>query len=344
VKKYNVAVVGVGAVGVEMLRVLHNRKFPCGTLKVMARRPRTIVVDGRSYDVVETTAQAFDGIDIALFAGTEGEKGAAVTFGKEAVSRGAVVIDNGADYRMDPRVPLVIPEVNGDALKNHQGIIANPNCTTAVLLMPLGPLHRAFRVKRVVVSTYQAVSGAGGKAMDDLRSQAASFLKGEKVIDFGSFPDQIAFNVLANNWKIDDQGVSNEELKVVKETHKILGDDRIAVSVTTVRVPTLVGHGESVYIETEKDVTPQAAMEVLRRAPGVCVVEADPQDGIAHCPTPLMSAGKEATFVGRVRADLFSSKALLFWVVGDNLWKGAALNAVQIAEMLIEKDWLKSTK
>jgi aspartate-semialdehyde dehydrogenase len=340
VKKYRVAVVGAGAVGVEMIRVLVKRRFPLEELRVMARTPRPLVVDGTTYHAQQTTPQAFDGIDIALFAGTEGEKGAAVTFGAEAISRGAVVIDNGADYRMDPTVPLVVPEVNGEALQNHRGLIANPNCTTAVLLMGLAPLHRAFGVKRVVVSTYQAVSGAGGKAIDALRDQTRKTLAGEPITDLGGFPHPIAFNVLANNWKIEDKGYSNEEWKVVKETHKML-DPRIQVAITTVRVPTEVGHGESVWIETERPLTAQSARDVLAKAPGVRVVdEASPLDG-ATCPMPRAVVGREDTLVGRIREDLFSDRALSFWVVGDNLWKGAALNAVQIAETLIAKGWLK---
>jgi aspartate-semialdehyde dehydrogenase len=334
--------VGAGAVGVEMIRVLEKRKFPLGELRVLARSSRTIEVDGKSYPVRETTPEAFDGIDIALFAGTEGEKGAAVTFGKEAIARGAVVIDNGADFRMDPDVPLVIPEINGDALKGHKGIVANPNCTTAVMLMGLAPLHRAFRVKKAVVSTYQAVSGAGGKAIDTLRQQAEQVVKGERVTDFGGFPDQIAFNVLANNWKIEDEGYSNEEWKAIKETKKILNDPNVHVAITTVRVPTAVGHGESVWAEFEKPVTPAAAREVLSKAKGVRVVdEKSPYEG-ATCPMPIHAAGKEEVQVGRIRRDLTNPNALLFWTVGDNLWKGAALNAVQIAEALIERNLLKA--
>jgi aspartate-semialdehyde dehydrogenase len=338
-KKFRVAVVGAGAVGVEMIRILKKRKFPLEELRVLARTARPLTVDGETYQVRETTAEAFDGVDIALFAGTEGEKGAAVVFGKEAIARGAVVIDNGADFRMDPGVPLVVPEVNGDALKDHKGLIANPNCTTAVLLMALAPLHRAFGVKRAVVSTYQAVSGAGGKAIDALKDQSRRMLAGEKIEDLGGFPNPIAFNVLAHNWKIEDKGYSNEEWKVVKETHKML-DPRIQVAITTVRVPTAVGHGESVWIETEKPLTAESARETLAKAPGVRVVdERSPLDGAA-CPMPLAAAGREETLVGRIRGDLFSDHALAFWVVGDNLWKGAALNAVQIAETLIARGWL----
>lgn len=340
-KKYKVAVVGAGAVGIEMIRILDQRKFPADEVRVLARSARTLEVEGKKYQVRETTPEAFDGIEIALFAGTEGEKGAAVTFGKEAIRRGAVVIDNGADYRMDPNVPLVIPEVNGDALQNHHGIIANPNCTTATLMLAFGPLHKAFKVKRVVVSTYQAVSGAGGKAIEALKQQAKLSLEGKKIEDLGGFPNQIAFNLLANNWKIEEKGYSNEEWKVVKETHKILGDDSIKVHVTTVRVPTYVAHGESVWIQTEKPITVEKAREVLTKAPGVRIVDsANPYEG-ADCPMPLTAAGHDESFVGRLRQDLFDENAFSFWVVGDNLRKGAALNAVQIAEHLVQKEWLK---
>ncbi|HRY28645.1 MAG TPA: aspartate-semialdehyde dehydrogenase [Elusimicrobiota bacterium] len=341
-KKFKVAVVGVGAVGVEMIRVLRQRRFPLDELRVLARSERVIEVDGEKYSVKQTTPESFDGVEVALFAGTEGEKGAAVTFGAEAIQRGAVVIDNGSDFRMDDDVPLVIPEINGDALQNHHGVVANPNCTTATLLMPLGPLHKAFRVKRVIVSTYQAVSGAGGKASEMLRQQAEMVAQGKKVTDFGGFPDRIAFNVLANNWKIEEEGYSNEEWKVMTEAHKILSDKSIQMIVTTVRVPTFVGHGESVYIETEKPISPEAARDVLSQSPGVRVVdEHSPYEG-ATCPMPIHAAGKDESFVGRIRRDLASKNGLLFWVVGDNLRKGAALNAVQIAEHLIQKNWLKA--
>ncbi|HMU95473.1 MAG TPA: aspartate-semialdehyde dehydrogenase [Elusimicrobiota bacterium] len=340
-KKYRVAVVGAGAVGVQMVRILNQRKFPVEELRVLARSARTLDIDGRSYAVKETTAEAFDGVDIALFAGTEGEKGAAVTFGAEAVKRGAVVIDNGSDFRMKDDVPLVIPELNADALKNHKGIIANPNCTTAIILMGLGPLHKAFGVTRAVISTYQAVSGAGAKGVEGLRKQTEAALKGQTVSDLNGFPNPIAFNVLANNWAIEEEGYSNEEWKVVKETHKILGDDSIRVAVTTVRVPTYVGHGESVWIETKKPITPEAARAVFAAAPGVRVVdEASPLEGV-NCPMPLLAEGKDDSLVGRIRRDLFSDHALAFWVVGDNLRKGAALNAVQIAETLAARGWLK---
>ncbi|MBI4395456.1 MAG: aspartate-semialdehyde dehydrogenase, partial [Elusimicrobia bacterium] len=218
--------------------------------------------------------------------------------------------------------------------------IANPNCSTIQMALVLKPFYQKCGINRIIVSTYQAVSGAGGKAIDELKRQADLVLKGQKVTDFGGFPDRIAFNVLANNWKIEEEGYSNEEWKVIKETHKIL-DPSIQMAVTTVRVPTFIGHGESVWIETEKPITPEAARDVLSRAPGVRVVdEGSPLDG-ATCPMPAYAAGRMETLVGRIRRDLFSKNALAFWVVGDNLWKGAALNAVQIAETLAQKGWLK---
>ena len=340
VKKFKapvtVAVVGAGAVGKEMIRILEERKFPMKELRVLARSARTLVVDGKSYQVRETTPEAFDGVQIALFAGTEGEKGAAVTFGKEAIRRGAVLIDNGSDYRMDPKVPLVIPEVNAHDLAWHRGIIANPNCTTAAMLVPVAAIHRKVGVRKIVISTYQAVSGAGAQAVVALKRQTQEHLEKGSVSDFGVFPDQIAFNVLTNNWKIEQDGYSNEELKIIKETHKILGDKTIQVVPTTVRVPVYNAHSESVYIETRKKITPAQASKILSKTPGVRLVdEKHPLDG-KTCPMPILASGRDEVLVGRIRKDLFNPKALLFWAVGDNLRKGAALNAVQIAECLVE--------
>jgi aspartate-semialdehyde dehydrogenase len=304
---YEVAVVGAGAVGEEMIRVLAEHKFPAKSIKVLARSKRIIKVDGKDYDVYQTTPEAFDGVDIALFAGTEGEKGAAVTFGAEAVRRGAVVIDNGADFRMKADVPLVVPEVNGETLRNHKGIIANPNCSTAQLMMALKPLHDFGKLTRVIVSTYQAVSGAGSAGVKDL----------------GGF---------------DDLGYTSEEMKLVHETHKILGDDTIAVTpVVTARVPVAFGHSEAVYVETERPISPEQARDLWEAFPGVEVVDdirgSDPSKAY---PTPLACAKSDITYIGRIRKDICNPNALCFWVVSDNLRKGAASNAVQIAEKLIE--------
>jgi aspartate-semialdehyde dehydrogenase len=337
VSPVTVAVVGAGMVGKEMIRILEERKFPAKEIRVLARSARVMELDGKKYQVYETTPDAFNGVDIALFAGTEGEKGAAVTFGKEAIKRGAVLIDNGADFRMDPKVPLVIPEVNPEDVMWNSGIIANPNCTTAVMMMPVAPLHKKFGVKRVIVSTYQAVSGAGGKAIEELRDQSQEHINTGKVTDAGMFPDPIAFNVLAHNWKIEGEGYSNEEWKAIKETRKILHDDSIQVIPTTVRVPVFNAHSESIYVELKKKATLAEVRKVLSKAAGVRVVDAkSPLDGKIH-PMPSQASGKDDVLVGRLRRDLENPKGFLMFAAGDNLRKGAALNAVQIAECLIQK-------
>lgn len=309
-----------------MVRILIQRNFPMRELRVLARSARTLDLDGQKYEVQETKPESFDNIQIALFAGTEGEKGAAVQFAKEANARGAVVIDNGSDFRMDPKVPLVIPEINKEDLAWHQGIIANPNCTACVMLMAVAPLHKKFGVKKIVVSTYQAVSGAGGKAVEELFSQTQEFLSSGKVQDAGSFPDPIAFNVLSHHWKIERDGYSNEELKVIAETQKILHSKKIQVVPTTVRVPVFNAHSESVYLECVKEVSVKQAEETLKKSPGVLLKD---------FPMPTAASGRDEVLVGRIRKDLSNPKALLLWVCGDNLRKGAALNAVQIAESLI---------
>jgi aspartate-semialdehyde dehydrogenase len=342
--QYNVAVVGVGAVGEEILRVLSEHHFPAKSIKVLARTPRTICVDGKDYQVEATTAEAFEGVDIALFAGTEGEKGAAVTFGPGAAARGCVVIDNGADFRMRSDVPLVVPEVNAAALIEHKGIIANPNCSTAQLVLTLKPIHDAFKIKRVLISTYQAVSGAGGAAVDELQAQTTALGEGRQISSPGpAFPVQIAANVIPQIGGFDDAGYTSEEMKLVHETHKILGDDSIAITpMITARVPVFVGHSESVYIETEKPITPDEARELWRAFPGLSVVDdIHADDPSLRYPTPLAAAHKDTTYVGRVRQDLGNKNGLTFWVVSDNLRKGAATNAVQIAEALVERGLVK---
>ena len=343
-QEYTVAVVGVGAVGEEILRVMHEHRFPAKSVRVLARTPRTIAVDGRSYQVEATTPEAFDGVDIALFAGTEGEKGAAVTFGPEAVKRGAVIIDNGADFRMRPGVPLCVPEVNGASLEGHSGIIANPNCSTAQLVLTLKPLHDAFGLKRVMISTYQAVSGAGSAGVDELVSQNAQLAAGKKIDKTGpTFSAQIAANVIPQIGGFDDLGYTSEEMKMVHETRKILGDQSIRVTpMVTARVPVAVGHSEAVLVETEKPVTPEAARALWREFPGLAVVDDLKADDVSkRYPMPLDCAGSDTTYVGRVRQDLDNPHGLAFWVVSDNLRKGAASNAVQIAEELIKRGLIK---
>jgi len=335
---YEVAVVGVGAVGEEMLRVLAEHNFPAKNVRVLARSKRIISVDGRNYAVEATTPEAFDGVDIALFAGTEGEKGAAVTFSEEAVKRGAVVIDNGADFRMRPDVPLVVPEVNGETLRRHKGIIANPNCSTAQLVMALKPLHDFGKLTRVLVSTYQAVSGAGSGGVAELAAQTKAIAVGEPIAAPSTFSTQIVANVIPQIGGFDDLGYTSEEMKLVHETHKILGDSTIEVTpMITARVPVVLGHSEAVYVETERPISPEQARELWADFPGVAVVDDIRGGDVGKAyPTPLMSAGSDLTFIGRIRKDVSRPNGLVFWVVSDNLRKGAASNAVQIAEKLIE--------
>ena len=340
-KSYNVCVVGVGAVGIEMLRVLIERKFPVNELKVLARTARDIVLDGNTYSVREITPQEFEGVDIALFAGTEGEKGAAVTFAKEAVKRGAVVIDNGADFRMEADVPLVIPEVNGKYAKRHKGIIANPNCSTIQFVTALWPLHQAVKVKRAVVTTFQAASGAGKKAVDELIMQTKCIVDDKISFECIALPKRLAFNVFPHIGKFEDDDYTTEEWKMVRETHKIMHSEKIKVSATCVRVPVLTGHSEAVYIETSRKLTADQARGLLKNAPGVKLVD-ELQPSITDkklrtFPMPIDAENKDEVFVGRVREDPYVKNGLWLWVVSDNLRKGAALNAVQIAELLIKK-------
>ncbi len=337
---YNIAVVGAGAVGEELLRVLAERRFPAQEVRVLARTERTIQVDGKAYSVRATTPEAFDGIDIALFAGTEGEKGAAVTFGPEAIKRGAIVIDNGADFRMNDDVPLVVPEVNAEALDGHKGIIANPNCSTAQLVLALKPLHDAARLTRVLIATYQAVSGAGSSGVQELKAQNMALAEGRAITTAGpTFPVQIAGNVIPQIGGFDDAGYTSEEMKLVHETRKIMGEAGLKITpMVTARVPVNIGHSEAVYVETERPLTPDDARALWRDAPGLTVVDTlDAEDAYHRYPTPLLAAGKDTTFVGRIRQDLGNPNGLNFWIVSDNLRKGAATNAVQIAEALVER-------
>ena len=333
--KYNVAVVGVGAVGIEMLRVLKQRNFPVGNLKVLARSARDISIEGQTYHVEQVSPEAFDGIDIALFAGTEGEKGAAVTFAAEAVKRGAVVIDNGADFRMEPDVPLVVPEVNPKDVKKYRkrGIIANPNCSTIQMVVALAPIYKMSKIKRVIVSTFQAASGAGSKAVDELFAQTKATLEGRSLV-VEALPQRIAFNVFPHIGSFGEADYTSEEWKMVKETHKIMHDEKIKVTATTVRVPVKTGHGEAVYIETKAPLSIEEVKKVLAASSGIKVMD-DVKNSVY--PLPVDVEGKDEVFIGRIRKDPFHEKGLWLWVVADNLRKGAATNAVQIAELLIKK-------
>ena len=313
---YTVAVVGAGLVGERLVGELRRRNFPLKELRVLARTGRQSVLAGETFEVGVAEPEAFEGVDFAFFAGTEGEKGAAVQLAQEAISRGAVVIDNGSDFRMDPEVPLVVPEVNADALEGHDGLIANANCSTTQMVVTLAPLAREFGLKKVVVSTYQAVSGSGRsgvEALEDGREDA--------------YPKPIVGNALPLIGSVGEDGYTTEETKMREESRKILGLPDLEVYATAVRIPVHTGHAESVYVETEKDVTLPEVLEVLQDAPGV-VFSGDAGD----FPTPLEVAGEPGTYVGRVRVE---EGSISYWCVADNLLKGAATNAVQIAEALI---------
>jgi len=338
-KKYNVCVVGVGAVGIEMLRVLKKRKFPVDKLKVFARSAREISVDGEKYFVEAVSPDGFQGMDIALFAGTEGEKGAAVTYATEANKRGVVVIDNGADFRMDPKVPLVVPEVNGKDAKKHKGVIANPNCSTIQMVAALWPIYKKAGIRRIIVTTLQASSGAGRGAVEQLKEETAiisgrGFESVHVEVENKSMPQQLSFNVFPHIGGFVEDDYTSEEWKLVKETHKIMHDNKIKISATTVRVPVRTGHSESIYIETAKPISPEKVKELLSKSPGIIVVD-DPKKNLY--PMPKDIEGQDETFVGRIRKDPFVKNGLWLWVVADNLRKGAATNAVQIAECVISK-------
>jgi aspartate-semialdehyde dehydrogenase len=335
-RKYNLAVVGVGAVGIEMLRVLRQRNFPIDELKVFARSQRDIDVDGEKYQVLQIGESSFKGVDIALFAGTEGEKGAAATYAPFAIKEGAVVIDNGADFRMNKDVPLVVPEVNPKDVKRHKGIIANPNCSTIQMVVALWPIYKKFGIKRVVATTLQASSGAGRGAVEQLKDEISRIAAGgfnniHVTVENKSMPQQLGYNVFPHIGGFAESGYTSEEWKLVHETHKIMHDDKIKISATTVRVPVRTGHSESVYIETEKIAEPQKIRALLSKSPGIVVID-DPENNLY--PMPKDAEGKDETFVGRIRKDPFMKNGLWLWVCADNLRKGAATNAVQIAELL----------
>lgn len=332
-KRYNIAVVGVGAVGEEMLRILSQRNFPIKELRVFARSSRDIVIDNQTYSVKEISPDGFKDIDIALFAGTEGEKGAAVTYAPEAIRGGSIIIDNGADFRLDPQVPLIVPEVNPQDIKWHKGLIASPNCSTIQMVVALWPIHKVAKIVRVIVCSYQAVSGAGRGAVQRLEQEVKDFCAGKDMQGVGGIlPRQIAFNVFPHIGSFQDLNYTTEEWKTVRETQKIMHDEEMRISATTVRVPVKTGHSEAIYIETAERLEPEEAREILSESPGVKVID-DPRNNLY--PTPIDAEGKDEVFVGRIRGDPFMEKGLWLWVVSDNLRKGAALNAIQIAEKLI---------
>jgi aspartate-semialdehyde dehydrogenase len=335
-KKYNVAVVGAtGAVGNEMVATLEQRKFPVKKLTLLASARsigKTLSYKGEEIPIDELTENSFKGIDIGLFS-----PGGAVSkkFAPIAAANGCVVIDNTSAFRMEPDIPLVVPEVNEHAIAQYKkrGIIANPNCSTIQMVVVLKPLHDAAKITRVVVSTYQAVSGTGKKAIHELEQQVLAIYNNKKI-ENKVYPWQIAFNILPHIDSFLDNGYTKEEMKMVHETKKIMEDDSIQVTATTVRVPVFFGHSESVNVEFEKDLSPDKARKLLKKAPGVKVVD-DPAKN--KYPLAIHAAGKDETFVGRIRRDESIPHGLNMWVVADNIRKGAALNAVQIAESLIQK-------
>ena len=333
-EKYNVAVVGAtGAVGEQMRVVLEEREFPVGELRLLASERSAgqfLPFQQKQIRVEVLTEDSFEDIDIGLFSA-----GASVSakFAPIAVQAGAVVIDNTSFFRMEPDVPLVVPEVNANEIGKYvtRGIIANPNCSTIQMVVALKPIHDAARIKRVVVSTYQSVSGAGRKAMEELSHQVAALFSG-KEIEKEKFPHQIAFNCIPHIDAFVENGYTKEEMKMINETRKILGEPSLPVTATTVRVPVFCSHSESVNVETERKLTAQQAKALLRDAPGIIVAD-EPQSDVY--PMAIDAVGTDAIMVGRIREDDSIANGLNLWVVADNLRKGAALNAVQIAEILI---------
>lgn len=336
-RKYHVAIVGAtGLVGQEFIKILEQRDFPMASVHLLASSRsagKKMFVNHREVEVQEAGSHSFDPIDIALFsAGSDISK----QFAPIAAKRGAVVVDNSSAFRMEAEVPLVVPEVNPEDIANHQGIIANPNCSTIQMVVVLNPLHRVNPIKRVVVDTYQSVSGTGSAAVNELSSQTKSILEGKSTIPH-VYPHQIAQNVLPEIDVFLDDGYTKEEWKMIHETRKIMHDENIAISATCARVPVVVGHSEAIHVEFTHPMSPEEARDILAAAPGVKVLD-DPS--ISLYPQAWSAAGTDDVFVGRLRRDASHPNGLAMWVVADNVRKGAALNAVQIAELLISNGWL----
>lgn len=340
-KKYHVAVLGAtGAVGEQMIRTLERRNFPVGKLTLLSSARsagKKIMAFGEEHIVQEAKPESFEGVQIALFSAGGG---ISKQFAPEAVKRGAIVVDNTSAYRMDPEVPLVVPEVNEADIQAHKGIIANPNCSTIQMVAALEPIRAAFGLSKIIVSTYQAVSGAGAMAIEELRKQNEAYLKGEEMVanilpcggDKKHYP--LAYNAIPQIDKFTPNGYTFEEMKMINETKKIMHDDSIKVAATCVRIPVDMGHSESVYIEIEKDgVSVEDIKKALENAPGV-ILQDKPEEQLY--PMALNAKGELEVYVGRVRRDLDEAKGFHMWVVSDNLLKGAAWNSVQIAESLIK--------
>lgn len=344
---YRIAIVGAtGAVGTKMKEMLETSSLPIKDIKFLASIRsvgKKINFRSRSYEIEELKATSFEEVDIAFFSA-----GGSISevYAKEAVKRGCVVIDNTSAFRMNKDVPLVVPEVNKEALKQHQGIIANPNCSTIQMMVALEPIRKKYGLERVIVSTYQAVSGAGISAINELKQQAQDILDEKETIEANVLPCSgdkkhfpLAFNALAQIDVFSDEGYTNEEWKMINETKKIMSDEELKVTATCVRVPVMSGHSESVYIELkEADATVSDIQAILNEAPGI-ILEDNPAEQLY--PQPLKSVGKKEVFVGRIRQDLDVKKGFHLWVVSDNLLKGAAWNSIQIAETMHEMNLLK---
>lgn len=342
-KKYNVAILGAtGAVGTEFLKLIEERNFPYAELRLLASKRsagKQIEFMGKTYTVQEATKDSFAGIDIALFAGGSVSK----EFAPYAVNAGAVVIDNSSAFRMDPKVPLVVPEVNPQAILKHKGIIANPNCSTIIMVMALKPLYDLAKIKRIVVSTYQAVSGAGKEGIDELTDQVRDFAEGKEmvanILPSASLAKHypIAFNLIPQIDVFMDNLYTKEEMKMVNETRKIFDDYDMRITATTVRVPVYRSHSESVNVEFEHDLDLGEMQKALGAFPGVQVID-NPQEQVY--PMPLYTSEKDDVYVGRLRRDESNENTFNMWVVGDQIRKGAALNTLQIAETMIKNNWL----
>jgi len=338
-QSYRVAILGAtGAVGTELLELLSERQFPLADLRVLASERsagKQVTFGDETLTIEAVSDRAFDNIDIVLASagGSRSKQWAPV-----AIQAGAVVIDNSSAFRMDPAVPLVVPEINPEAAAQHEGLIANPNCTTILMGMAVYPLHQVHPVRRIIAATYQSASGAGAMAMEEVKDQARAILDG-KTPPTNAFPYPLAFNLFPHNTPLNDAGYCEEEMKMVNETRKIFGVPDLRVSATCIRVPVLRAHSEAINLEFDQPFSPQEAKEILQAAPGVRVVE-DWQAN--YFPMPIDASGIDPVLVGRIRQDLSHPCGLELWLSGDQIRKGAALNAVQIAELLVERDWVKS--
>ncbi|MEI6427710.1 MAG: aspartate-semialdehyde dehydrogenase [Pseudanabaena sp. ELA607] len=336
-KSYNVAVLGAtGAVGTELLALLQERNFPVGQLKLLASERsagKTVAYGATNLTLEAVTEQSFEGIDIVL-----ASAGGSISkqWAKAITKAGAVMIDNSSAFRMQPDVPLVVPEVNPEAAQQHKGIIANPNCTTILMTVAINPLHQVQPIRRIVAATYQSASGAGARAMEEVKIQSQAILSGAEPKP-EVLPYPLAFNLFPHNSPMTSNSYCEEEMKMVNETRKIIGDDQMRITATCVRVPVLRAHSEALNLEFDQPFDPDKARQILAQAVGVKLVEDFERN---YFPMPMDASGKDDVLVGRIRQDISHANALELWLCGDQIRKGAALNAVQIAELLIEKSWL----